>query len=129
MIYENFLSILKSYKKFNKDINKLYSIGLDLMEGEFKLTPSVNKMLETTILSHYNKEGLEWVEWFIYESHYGKKDWSKLPSYSVDKDGNIKWIDKGKNAKYGAFDENGNPICYSYKSLWEYLEKECKIIR
>ena len=25
--------------------------------------------------------------------------------------------------RFGAYDEKGNPICYSYESLWEYLEE------
>jgi len=30
-------------------------------------------------------------------------------------------------ARYGACDENGNPICYSIESTWEYLEKNHRI--
>jgi hypothetical protein len=34
-------------------------------------------------------------------------------------------VDASENDGYGAHDEKGNPICYDYKSLWKYLEKEC----
>jgi hypothetical protein len=30
-------------------------------------------------------------------------------------------IKKG-NPTHGATDENGEPICYSFESLWEFLE-------
>ena len=29
-------------------------------------------------------------------------------------------------ARFGAYDAQGNPICYSHESLWEYLENNCK---
>jgi hypothetical protein len=64
--------------------------------------------------------------WFIYEFDYGEKDWSKVPLYTTDKDGHAMLVPDSENNQYGAHDENGNPICYDYKSLWKYLEKECK---
>ena len=32
------------------------------------------------------------------------------------------YTDKEGNPTHGATDENGNPICYSFESLWEFLE-------
>jgi hypothetical protein len=95
------------------------------MEGKYDLTKPVKEMFETTILSHYDKNGLDWVEWFIYEFDYGEKDWSKVPLYTTDKDGHAVLVPDSENDRYGAHDEKGNPICYDYKSLWKYLEKEC----
>jgi hypothetical protein len=28
-----------------------------------------------------------------------------------------------RETEYGAYDEKGNPICYSFESTWEYLEE------
>jgi hypothetical protein len=46
----------------------------------------------------YGEEGVDWFSWFCYENDYGQ--------------GGLE-----------AWDENKNPICYSFESLWEYLEK------
>jgi hypothetical protein len=37
----------------------------------------------------------------------------------------VKIREKGET-QYGASDENGNPICYSIKSTWQFLEKNYK---
>lgn len=38
MTYENFIEQLLAYRKFYRDTNKLYKMGLDFVEGKFKLT-------------------------------------------------------------------------------------------
>jgi len=123
MTYEHFLQVILSYKKISDTISSLYDIGFDLMEGKFALTTPVEKTLEAAIKSHYGQEGWEWVEWFINESDYGQKDWSQTPTYERNEDGTGRLVE---SSIYGARDENGNPICYSFESLWEYLEKEHK---
>jgi hypothetical protein len=47
--------------------------------------------------SHYDDKGIDWINWFIYESNYGKN---------------------GLTAN-----DNGLPICYDLKSLHEYIEQ------
>ena len=127
MTYENFIEQLLAYRKFYRDTSKLYEMGFDFMEGKFKLTEPVDMMLKSCIKSHYGEQGWDWVSWFIYESDWGEKDWGKAPSYKKNQDGSYEQIKKSEEEeKYGAFDENGNPICYSYESLWEYLEKNFK---
>ena len=27
--------------------------------------------------SHYNEQGVDWVNWFIFENDFGEKDWTK----------------------------------------------------
>jgi hypothetical protein len=126
MKYKHFIGVLLAYKKFEKDIDKLHDMGFDLMNGKYKLTHPVNVMLEETIKSHYGKEGLDWVTWFIYESDWGEKDWSKSPAYKLNSDGTSELLYEKGEVRFGAYDKNNNPICYSYESLWEYLEKKCK---
>jgi hypothetical protein len=93
------------------------------MEGKYNLTHPFDLMLEASIESHYGKDGWEWVSWFIYESDYAQKDFSSTPTYVMNEDGTGSLVE---SSMYGATDENGNPICYSFESLWEYLEKEHK---
>jgi hypothetical protein len=102
MTYEQFLKILLNYRSFSENASALYEIGLDLHEGKYSTVAQVEEMLETIIESHYGKEGVDWVVWFIYESDWGEKG----------------------EPRSGANDNDGNPICYSFESLYEYLENE-----
>jgi len=122
MEYSNFLKSLMAFKKISEDVSELHDIGVDLMEGKFRILGNVVSLFESNIEESYGEEGLDWVNWFIYESEYGQKDWSTAPLYSEDG----KLIKEAGEVRHGAHDENGNPICYSYESLWEYLESNHK---
>lgn len=122
MTYENFTEQLLAYRKFQRDTYELYEMGFDFIEGKFKLTDLVNTMLQSSIESHYGQEGFDWVEWFIYESNWGEKDWSTSDTYKVNEDGTSEIVHKKDEVRFGAYDEEDNPICYSLESLWEYLQ-------
>lgn len=123
MTYETFSKILESYRKYDTNTLKYYSLGIDLGKGEYEILTQVETIFQESIKSHYGEQGWDWVSWFVYESDWGEKDWSKSPTYKKNQDGSYEQIKKSEEEeKYGAFDENGNPICYSYESLWEYLE-------
>jgi hypothetical protein len=126
MTYAHFIQILLACKKFWEDISSLHDLGFDLMEGKYNLTHPFGLMLQASIESHYGKDGWDWVSWFIYESDYGQRDWSQSDTYSIKEDGTRELVHKEGEDRFGAYDENGNPICYSFESLWEYLEKEQK---
>lgn len=119
MLNSHFLKLLLGHKKFSEDISSLYDLGFDLMEGKYDLTHPVEQILEAGIKSHYGDEGWDLVSWFIYESDYGQKDFSTTSTYRTKEDGTIELTE---SSIYGATDENGSPICYSYESLWEYLQ-------
>jgi len=123
MTYAHFIQILLAYKKFWEDISSLHDLGFDLMEGKYNLTHPVNLIVHASIESHYGKDGWDWVSWFMYESDFGQKDWS-VNNYITKEDGNLE--KKDSSDMFGAHDEDGNPICYSFESLWEYLEKHHK---
>jgi hypothetical protein len=123
MQYSSFLSLIMGFKKISEDCSELHDIGLDVMDGKYKMTETVEKILSGVFTGEYGEEGWEWVSWFIFESDYGRKDWSASPCY--DSEGNLLY-EKGE-VRYGAIGENGNPICYSYESTWEYLEKNHRI--
>lgn len=119
MTYKQFLKILLNYRKFSDNVSALNDIGFDLHEGKYATVEQVEYILETVIESHYGEEGVTWVLWFIFESNWGEKDWSLNDCY--DEKGNL--IHKKGDVRSGATDKDGNPICYSFESLYEYLEK------
>lgn len=123
MEYKDFLGILMPYKKLTEDFTELYSMGFDFVEGKFKLEENTSAMLNATLNSHFNEEGVEWIHWFIYENEWGKKDWSKLPVYDFET-GEL--IDVDPMKAYGAKDKDGNPICHSFESTWEKVKKHLK---
>lgn len=124
MEYTYFVQILQNYKKFWEDISSLHDIGFDLMEGKYDLALPLEAIFKASIKSHYGTAGWEWVSWFAFESEFGEKDFSKTPNLVKQEDGKYKSVEK--TSKFGAHDEDGNPICYSFESLWEYLEKNHK---
>jgi hypothetical protein len=123
MTYEEFLGVLMPYKKLQEDLNELYSMGFDFLEGKFKLESDISRMLDASLESHYTEEGIEWIYWFMYENEWGQKDWSKFPTYDKE---TLKLIEKDPSDSYGAKDEKGNPICYSFQSTWEFVKQYLK---
>lgn len=102
MVFENFFKIIDCYKRGSEMISDLHSLGFDLMEGRYQLSNIVFEQLQNSIRGIYGEEGLDWVEWFIFDNDYGDK-------------------------KMEANDEKGNLICQTLEELFLYLEKTCKI--
>ena len=100
MQQKEFKKLLKKYKTCSDKLSQLHDLGFDLYEGKFQLMSDIEKLFDITIASHYNEEGVEWINWFIYENDYGKR---KLEAKDNDK-----------------------PICYDIESLHEYIEKYYK---
>jgi len=121
MEYKIFLEILMRYKKISEELSELHDMGFDFFEGKYKLSDHMFYFLKSTLYSHYTEEGVEWIEWFMFENDYGQKDWSKIPTFNKET-GKAEFEDDPVKA-YGAKDENGNPICYSYESLYEYVKQ------
>jgi len=123
MEYEDFLGILMPYKKLLDDFSELYSMGFDFLEGKYKLEENVSRILDATLNSHFTEQGVEWIHWFIYENDWGEKDWGGIPRWDKETE---KLIEKDPTEAYGAKDENGNPICYSFESTWELVKNHLK---
>lgn len=123
MTYEEFLSVLMPYKKLNDDFRELYQMGFDFLEGKYKLEENVSRIVDGFLTSHYTVEGIDWINWFIFENEWGTKDWSKLPVF--DTYGNL-IHDADPMKVYGAKDEDGNPICFSFESTYEYVKQYLK---
>jgi hypothetical protein len=110
MNYEQFNKIITEYRKLITDISELGSMGFDFYEGKYKLISPIENILFTTLELFYTNEGIDWISWFMYESDFGDRNWKTI-SNDDSHDG------------YGAHDENGNPICHTMVSLFDYIEK------
>ena len=102
MTFENFFNIIDCYKRGSEMISDLHALGFDLMEGRYQLSNILYEQLQNSIRFVYGDEGLDWVEWFIFENNYGDN-------------------------KMEATDEDGKLICQSYEELFIYLEKNHKL--
>ena len=97
MTYERFLKIILGLQKEDRIIKNLYHNGVDLVN----FTDSYQVIISELIEEVYGEEGEDWFSWYCSDNDFGQRG-------------------------LFAFDENDNLICYSHKSLWEYLEKNCK---
>ena len=97
MKYENFLKVITAIEKQDNLVSALYDLKVDLIDW----TDPYSSIIGELIKEIYGEEGVDWFNWYCYERNFGK--------HELD-----------------AWDENGEPICYDVKSLWEYLEKISK---
>ena len=109
MTYEVFLRLIMTYKKSEENCREWYKFGIDIHEGKYPISTYLYGLMKAGYETTYTKEGINWIDWFIFENEYGQKDWSKGKTFE----------DKG--------DADGNPIAYSYESLYELLEKDYKL--
>lgn len=104
MTKEQFISILERYKTINSIFSDLADIGFDFFENaKFPLIDLNERQFDAFMSTRYNKEGVEWIFWFIFE------------------------YDCGKSGKPGAWDKDGAPICTSIESLYDFIEANCKL--
>jgi hypothetical protein len=101
MKFKDFEQLLKSFRSTMKSLSELYDIGFDFYEGKYGLASDIEGILMLTLNSHYKKEGVEWVEWFIFENDFGDK---KMEAWEETK--------KGRK-----------PICQTTEELWEYIKQ------
>jgi len=122
MTYYNFLKVIMALQKEDRTLEKLYDNGVDLINFVNPYREIINDLIKDI----YGEGGYEWFSWYCYESEFGQKDWSTAPLYKKNEDGTMEKVrDKGE-VRFGAYDNDGNPICYSHESLWEYLENNFK---
>jgi hypothetical protein len=93
MTYERFLKITLQLQKESRILGKIYESGIDLTN----FVDPYHTIITELIKEVYGDEGYDWWSWFCYENDYGQG---------------------GLTAQ----DEKGEPICYSFESLWNYLE-------
>ena len=93
MTYKNFLKVTLELQKQDQIIDNLHTINVDLLD----FVDPYHIIISLLLKEVYGEKGLDWWSWFCYENDFGR-------------------------GKLEAWDENKNPICYSLKSLWEFLE-------
>ena len=107
MTYERFLKIVTTLKMQDERVSELYERNVDLVE----FTDPYHQVITELIKEVYGEEGYDWWAWFCYDAEYGEKDWSKVPVFSGDK-----IVKAASEVRWGATDENGNPICHVFLS-------------
>jgi hypothetical protein len=118
MTYERFCKIVLGLQKEDRTIKNLYDNGVDLIEFVDTYHSIINELIKEV----YGEEGYDWFSWFCYESEFGQKDWSKGDTYRMKEDGTSELVHKDGEVRFGAYDKDGEPICYSIESLYHYLE-------
>jgi hypothetical protein len=97
MTYERFLKITLSTQKQYRAISALYKHNIDLINFVDPYYGIITELIKEI----YGEEGYDWWSWFCNDNDFGQKGLE-------------------------AFDENKNPICYGFESLWEFLENNIK---
>ncbi len=115
MTYENFLKLTLGLQRESLRLEKLHELEVDLVNFVDPYQEIINNLLYEI----WTPEGVDWLNWFMWESDFGTKDFSKTPSYKKI-DGELV---KVEGDRWGAHDENGKPICYSHESTWEFLKQ------
>jgi len=125
MKYEIFLRLIMTYKKAEENATKYYEFGIDLHEGKYPIAPYLYDLMIAGFESTYNEAGIDWISWFIFENEYGHKVWGDTPTINTDNE----IADPKEHNGFGAHDKDGNPIAYSYESLWKMLEADYKVTK
>jgi hypothetical protein len=99
MEYKQFEQLIKDLEKCSERTSALYNLGMDLMD----YNDTYHKIISFLILSIFNVEGKDWIDWYMYER----------PSFS------------GKEPLQ-AFDVDGTEICHNIESLWETVKPYIK---
>lgn len=95
MTYDRFLKIGLELQKVQRVSNKLYDNGMDLTTFTNPYYTIISELLSEV----YGDMGRDWFTWFCYENDFGA-------------------------AGLTTYDKKGKEICYSFKSLYEYIELE-----
>jgi hypothetical protein len=104
MKFKQFEELLNNFRSTMRSLSDLHDIGFDFYEGKYQLASDIENIFMLAIESHYEKEGVEWIEWFVFENDYGDK---KMEAWEETK--------KGKKL-----------ICQDIKGLWEYIKQHKK---
>jgi len=97
MKLEVFTEVLNRLRKQSDKQDVLYELDIDLINYSDDYTSIINILLEV----YYGKDGTDWIYWYLYE---------RDPVGTIDQ----------------ATTNDGKPICYDIKSLWEEVE-QCRL--
>ena len=97
MKLEVFTEILNRLRKQSDKHDILYELDIDLINFSDDHASVINILLEV----YYGKDGADWIGWYL---------WERDPLGTIDQ----------------ATTNDGKPICYDVKSLWEEVE-QCRL--
>jgi len=97
MKLEVFTEILNRLRKQSDKEHALYVLDIDTINFSDNYTSVINILLEV----YYGKDGADWIGWYL---------WERDPLGTIDQ----------------ASTNDGKPICYNVKSLWEEVE-QCRL--
>ena len=97
MKLEVFTEILNKLRKQSDKEHALYQLDVDVINFSDNYTSIINILLEV----YYGKEGADWISWYM---------WERDPVGTIDQ----------------ATTNDGKPICFDVKSLWEEVE-QCRL--
>ena len=97
MKLEVFTEILNKLRKQSDKEHALYQLDVDVINFSDYYTSIINILLEV----YYGKEGADWISWYM---------WERDPVGTIDQ----------------ATTNDGKPICFDVKSLWEEVE-QCRL--
>ena len=97
MKQEVFTDIIKRIREQSDKQNALYKLDVDLINYSDNYTSVIDILLKV----YYGEDGADWIDWYLYER---------------DENG----------ALDQAHTNDGKPICYDIKSLWEEVE-QCRL--
>lgn len=118
---EKFIKSMTLYKAINDSCSSLYDVGVDLYESRYAIVDDIDRLKDELFGGYYNEQGVDLINWFIFENEWGTRDWSKYVSFTEGIEMEIE-----KTRLYGMTDDEGNEVCHNIESLWEYIEKNCK---
>lgn len=94
---EEFIKIVNNCKLINTRVHEYYEFGIDLIEVKNSPIEPINSIVDTIFRSIYNKIGVEWIDWFMWENDFGE---SGLEAFDGDK-----------------------LICQTVEDLFDYIEQ------
>ena len=96
MKLEVFTEILNKIRKQSDKLDALYKLEIDLINYSDNYTSVIDILLKV----YYGEDGTSWIDWYL---------WERDPVGTIDQATN-----------------DGLPICYDIKSLWEEVER-CRL--
>jgi hypothetical protein len=97
MKLEVFTEIINKIIKQSDKEHALYALDVDLIN----YSDDHNSVIDILLEVYYGKEGTDWINWYL---------WERDPLGTIDQ----------------ATTNDGKPICYDVKSLWEEVE-QCRL--
>ena len=94
---KQFIEILSKIKLLSDQNHEYYKFGIDLMEGLYPIITTSYSIIDLFFESHYNEDGIDWINWFMYENDFG--------------DNNMEAT------------EDDKLICQTVEDLYDYIEQ------